>query len=129
MVVSIGGRGASDRDEMGRLPTRQCLALALLFFIVQDRLQSSREIRLSHPNGGVARDAERLADLFIGPSIGGFEQGMCARKGARVGFACVDEGLERGTVGFGQGDRNEMLHGKLSMVFLQYPIPVNFVLD
>ena len=71
MAVSIGGRGASDRDEMGRLPTRQCLALALLRFSVQDRLQSSREIRWSHPNGGVARDAERLADLFIGPSIGG----------------------------------------------------------
>jgi hypothetical protein len=44
MVMAIGCRGASDRDQVGRLSIRQCLALALLFFILQHGLQSAREI-------------------------------------------------------------------------------------
>lgn len=93
MVVSIGNRRAGDRDEMGFLLARQRVAVALLLFVEENRLQSSREVPLSHPNGGIARDAERFADLGVAPALGGFEQRMGTGKTAGIGFSCMEEGL------------------------------------
>lgn len=129
LVVAIRNRGARDGDHMGGLLTGQSLALALVLLVMQNRFESAREIPLPHTDGGIAGDAEHLAHLGISPALGGFEQRMCPCEGPCVGFACMEKGLERSTIFFGEGNRNGMLHGTRSVVFLPSLTPVHFGLD
>lgn len=110
VVRAIGGRGAGDGSQVGRLFTCQCLALAQLPFVMQDGLQSSVQAHPPYFNSRIAADAERFAELGIGPAIGGFEQGMCLCEGSSISFSCMDERLEERTIFCGQTDRERMLH-------------------
>lgn len=102
MVVAGGYGTARDGDQMGRLSARQGLAIARLSLVVQHHLQSALLVQLPHTDGGGAADAQSRADLLVGPALGGFEQDAGASEGAVIGFAGVDECLQRGSVGFGQ---------------------------
>src|SRR5258708_23353254 len=98
---------------MGRLSTGQGLAIPLLSLVVQRRLQSAFQVQLSHANGGVAADIEGFADVLVGPAFGSFEQHTGASESSGIGFACMDERLQRGSLAFGQCHRNGMLHQRL----------------
>ncbi len=110
MVVASWNGTTRNGDEMGCLSTRQGEAEALLSLVVEHSLQPSFQVHLSHTDGGVAADVEGVANLLVAPAFGGFEQDPGARKGAGIGFARMDERLERGSLAFGQGDWNGMLH-------------------
>lgn len=113
--MTIRGWSTSNSDQMSCLFAGQRLAIVLLFLVMQHCLQSAREVPLSYLDRGVAADAECLANLGVGPAVGGFEQRISARKGACIGFACMNECLEGGSISFGQSHRNGMLHGELSV--------------
>ncbi len=54
MVVAVGNWCASERNEMGFLFAGQRMAMALLPFVGQHRLQSARKVSLAHLDGGIA---------------------------------------------------------------------------
>ena len=113
MVMSLRNGTARNGNQMSRLASCEGLATALLPLVLQDRFESPLQVQLSNPNGGITTDLKGFANLLVGPAIGCFEQGMRSGKRFGIGFACMDERLQRGAIGFGQRDRNGMLQGGL----------------
>ena len=103
MVVAIGNRAASDGDQMGGLGSGKGLAVALLSFVLEDRLQPSFRIPLTNPHDRIATDIKGGTKFCLSPALSQLEQDAGARKGASVGTTAMDEGVKRGLIGFGQG--------------------------
>jgi hypothetical protein len=98
---------------MGRLSTSQGLTISLLALVVQHRLQSAFQIQLPHANGSGAADVEGVADVLVGPAFGSFGQHMGGGESSGIGFAGIDERLQRGSLAFRQHHNNGMLHRRL----------------
>ena len=105
MVVAIGDRAARKGDQMGGLGSGEGLTVALLSFVLEDRLQPTLQIPLPHPHDRITTDIEGGAELGLGPALSQLEQKVGAGEGASVGAAPMDEGLKRGLIGIGQGER------------------------
>lgn len=61
VIVAIGDRAARNGDQIGGLGSGKGLAVALLSFVLEDRLQPTFRIPLADPHDGIAADIEGFA--------------------------------------------------------------------
>src|SRR5215472_9795936 len=85
---------ARHGNQVSGLETREGAAPVLLYFIVQDRLQSSLRESPSHVGDGRLAHIEGGGKLGDTPPICGFEENASAGDSAGVGFAPMHKGLQ-----------------------------------
>jgi hypothetical protein len=73
MIMAIGNGTAGDGDQVSRLGSGEGLAVALLPFVLEDRLQPTFRIPLANPHDGIATDIEDRTQLGLSPALSQLE--------------------------------------------------------